>query len=94
MLCETVGHVPHKLLQTVWHFLMHGGQFTCEFEVTGRRKLGHGLEVPCVYRFTGPRKLVNRMEQLLCNKNGIRFLVETQAAALISVSITTTAVTF
>ena len=31
---EIVVHVPHELSQMVWHFLMHGGQLTCE--VNGR----------------------------------------------------------
>ena len=31
-----VGHVPREQAKTMWHFLMHGGQVSCE--VTGRRK--------------------------------------------------------
>ena len=27
---EIVGHVPCELSRAVWHFLMHGGQLTCE----------------------------------------------------------------
>ena len=41
---EIVGHIPRKLLQTMWHFLLHGGQVFCE--MTGKRKRGKGLEVP------------------------------------------------
>ena len=33
----SVGHVPREQAKTMWHFLMHGGQVSCE--VTGRRKL-------------------------------------------------------
>ena len=58
-----VGHVPREQAKTMWHFLMHGGQVSCE--VTGRRKLGNGLEVPCTYKLTGREKLVNRMQELL-----------------------------
>ena len=58
-----VGHVPREKTKTMWHFLMHGGQVSCE--VTGRRKLGNGLEVPCTCKLTGREKLVNRMQELL-----------------------------
>ena len=43
-----VGNVPHELLQTVRHFILHGGHVTCE--VTGTRKLGNGLEVAQIHR--------------------------------------------
>ena len=56
-----VGHVPREQGKTMWHFLMHGGQVSCE--VTGRRKLGNGLEIPCTYKLTGREK--NRMQELL-----------------------------
>ena len=36
-----VGNFPRELLQTMWHFILHGGHVTCE--VTGMRKLGNGL---------------------------------------------------
>ena len=58
-----VRHVPREQAKMMWHFLMHGGQVSCE--VTGRRKLGNGLEVPCTYKLTGREKLVNRMQELL-----------------------------
>ena len=58
-----VGHVPREQANTMWHFLMHGGQVSCE--VTGRRKLGNGLEVPCTYKLTGREELVNKMQELL-----------------------------
>ena len=61
-----VGHLPRELSRTVWHFILHGGQVTCE--VTGKRKLGNGLEVPCIYKFIGTRKLVSRIEELLYRK--------------------------
>ena len=63
---EIVGHLPRELSRTVWHFILHGGQVTCE--VTGKRKLGNGLEVPCIYKFIGTRKLVSRIEELLYRK--------------------------
>ena len=50
-----VVHVPREKTKTMWHFLMHGGQVSCE--VTGRRKLGNGSEVPCTYKLTGREKL-------------------------------------
>ena len=43
-----VGNLPRELLQTVWHFILHGGHVTCE--VTEKRKLGNGLEVARVHR--------------------------------------------
>ena len=58
-----VRHVPCEQVKTMWHFLMHESQVSCE--VTGRRKLGNGLEVPCTYKLTGREKLVNRMQELL-----------------------------
>ena len=36
-----VGHVSREQAKTMWHFLMHGGQVSCE--VTGRRKLGNAI---------------------------------------------------
>ena len=62
-----VGHVPREQAKPVRHFLLHGGQVTCE--VTGRRKLGNGLEVPCVYKFQGREKLVRRMQELITKQS-------------------------
>ena len=42
------GNFPRELLQTVRHFILHGGHVTCE--VTGKRKLGNGLEVAQIHR--------------------------------------------
>ena len=44
-----VGHLPCKLLWTVWHFLLHGSQVTCK--VTGKGKLRNGLEQFCMYKY-------------------------------------------
>ena len=43
-----VGNLPRELLQTVWHFILHGGHVTCE--VTEKRKFGNGLEVARIHR--------------------------------------------
>ena len=37
-----VSNFPRELLRNVWHFILHGGQVTCE--VPGKRKLGNGLK--------------------------------------------------
>ena len=63
-----VGHVPHKLSWTVWHFLLLGGQVHVTCKMAGKRKLGNGLEVLCIYRFIGAKKLVSGIEEILYKK--------------------------
>ena len=72
-----VGHVPQEIAETLWYFLGHGGNITCE--VIGHRRRVNGLEVPCQYRLqvneknsskskTTPRNVQFSELCIMCNK--------------------------
>ena len=66
----TVGHLPRKLSNGLWHFLAHGGKIECE--VAGNRRhsllLQGGLEIPCWITLTG-KKLVAKAASIIDKKN-------------------------
>ena len=52
----TVGHLPRKLSQVLWYFILHGGEIDCE--VTGRRQ----CSPPCCVTLSGKNKVVAKAE--------------------------------